>query len=132
MIATYGPTGPPKRSPIPVPHLSAGRHLAARRYVVGWVAHDLAKIGCTSGRVRVQRFTRTPGAELIDLAYYSGLCDGLHSETWLERVAGSIWPPAFECKDDARFLLGNDTGGWMEFLRVPAEDWPELRRLAAI
>lgn len=132
MVATMLPAGPPKRTPEIVPHLSAGRYLAARRYVIGWAEHDLVKIGCTSGAARVKRFTRIRGAELIDMAYYDRLWDDVNAEVWLDQAASALWPSAFKRKDDARFLLGTDCGGWTEFLRIPVEDWPELRRLAAI
>lgn len=123
---------PPVRSAEPIPHLSAGRHLFAQRYVVGWPQHGLVKIGCSSSHQRVRRFLRTQGAELIDLAYYEHLFDDVRSETWLSTAALTEWPRAWENKDHARFLMGSDTAGWTEFLAVPVADWPTLRRLAAL
>jgi hypothetical protein len=132
MVAALHPTSPPRRSPEIVQHLSAGRYLAARRYVVGWPHAELVKIGCSSGRRRVRRFTATEGAELIDLAYYDRLYDDVRSEVWLSRCADVLWPTAFRTKDDARKFMGSNTDGWTEFYRVPLTDWPTLRALAAI
>ena len=132
MIATYGPTSPPKRSPIPVPHMSAGRYLTAHRYVVGWQGVGLVKIGCTSNIQRVRRFVSMRDGELIDLAWYDVLYHDVRAEVWLDQVARTMWPGAFRTKDDARKFMGRQTGGWTEFLKVPVSDWPELRRLAAI
>lgn len=132
MVAPTLPASPPQRAPEIVEHLSAGRYLAARRYVIGWADHDLVKIGCASGAARVRRFTRTRGAELLDLAYYDRLYDDVRAEVWLDQAASALWPSAFRRKEDARFLLGNDTAGWTEFLRIPVEDWPTLQLMAAI
>ena len=132
MIATLGPTSPPKRSPIPVPHLSAGRYLISQRYTVGWPERGVVKIGCTWSTRRVRRFSRSRGAELIDLAHYPNIYDDVRSEVWLQQAVGATWPAAFRCKDDARPLMGSNTDGWTEFYAIPVEDWPELRRLAAI
>ena len=122
---------PPQRTAAPVFHRSAGRDLFAQRYVIGWPEHGLVKIGSGNGR-RVKRFTSTPGAELIDIAYYAHLYDDVRSEVWLDRQAGLRWPQAFQFKHEARFLMGNNTAGWTEFRSIPVEEWPELRRLAAL
>lgn len=132
MIALLEPTSPPKRSPEIVQHLSAGRYLAARRYVVGWPHADLVKIGCSSGPRRVRRFTATRGSELIDLAYYDRLYDDVRSEVWLAQCARSLWTGGFASKDEARAFMGSNTDGWTEFLRIPVAEWPTLRSLAAI
>ena len=132
MIATRYPASPPKRSPEPVPHLSAGRHLISQRYVVGWPSSGHVKIGCTSNYRRVRRFVSMRDGELIDLAYYDVLYDDVRSEVWLDRVARTMWPAAFRTKDEARRYMGCNTDGWTEFLKVPVADWPELRRLASI
>ena len=122
---------PPERSTEPVLHLSAGRHLFAQRYVIGWPALSLVKIGCGSSR-RVRRFLRTRGAELIDLAYYANLYDDVRSEVWLDAQVAQRWPRAWQFKHEARDLLGTDTAGWTEFRSIPIEDWPDLHRLAAL
>ena len=132
MPQTLLPDAPPRRSADPVPHLSAGRFLAARRYVIGWRAHGVVKIGCASSPERVKRFLRTDGAELIDLAYYEHLYDDVRAETWLAIQAGRIWPSAWQTKDEARFLMGNNTGGWTEFYAIPVDEWDVLRRMASI
>jgi len=80
----------------------------------------------------VQRFSRSRGAELIDLAYYPNIYDDVRGEVWLQQAVGAIWPAAFRYKDDARPLMGSNTDGWTEFYAIPVADWPELRRLAAI
>ena len=123
---------PPVRTPSPVPHRSAGRDLYAQRYVVGWPRHSLVKIGCSSNNLRVRRFARTPGAEVIDIAYYESLFDDSRSEVWLSQQAAQRWQKAFDQREDARFLLDSNMDGWTEFFDIPAQDWPELRRLAAI
>jgi hypothetical protein len=106
--------------------------LAARRYVIGWPEHGVVKIGCSSGPERVKRFLRTTGAELIDLAFYERLYDDVRSESWLAIQAGRIWPSAWRTKDEARSLMGNNTGGWTEFYAIPVDEWDLLRRMAAI
>lgn len=123
--------GLPARTAEPVLKLSAGRYLYAQRYVIGWAEHGLVKIGC-GNRSRVQRFMRTRGAELIDLAYYEHLYDDVRSEVWLDKQANLRWPRAWSFKHEARFLMGNNTGGWTEFYAIPVDEWDELRRLAAL
>lgn len=123
---------PPTRSDGPAPHYSAGRYLTAHRYVVGWPEHGLVKIGCSTNPARVKRFTRTKGAELIDVAHYARLYDDVRSECWLASRVERKWPRAWARKDESTFLLGRNTGGWTEFYAVPVEDWTELRELAAL
>jgi hypothetical protein len=125
------PDSPPRRSPEPVLHLSAGRYLFAQRYVIGWPEHGLVKIGCGNER-RVKRFLHTSGAHALDIAYYERLYDDVRAESWLHMAALRLWPAAWQFKHEARFLMGNNTGGWTEFCRIPVEDWPILRRMAAI
>src|SRR5690242_4261305 len=111
MPQTLLPDSPPRRTAEPLLHRSAGRDLFAQRYVVGWPERDLVKIGCGSTQ-RVRRFTRTLGAELIDLAYYAHLYDDVRAESWLDRQASRLWPDAFGSKDEARLFMGSNTDGW--------------------
>jgi hypothetical protein len=122
---------PPTRSAEPVSHRSAGRDYFSIRYVVGWPADGLIKVGSAMSLRRVRRWTSMRQAELIDLAYYPIFKD-IESEAWLQRHLAYSWPSAFSNKEEARPYLGCNLGGYTEFFAIPAEDWDAVRRLAAL
>lgn len=121
--------GNPARTPGPVPHLSAGRHLIAQRYVIGW-PNGVVKVGNTNhGRRRWGRFI-AHGGTMIDLAYYGNLMHGLEGEIWLQARIAKEYRRAYRDKAESFDNLGPGGSGWMECYAVPVSDWAYIAELA--
>lgn len=111
--------------PAPEAHYSSGRWYLPQRYVIGWPAHDIVKVGTTSsGRRRYGAFL-TRGGELLDLRNYRGT-EYLDAERALQATLGTHWTLAFAHRDEAVPFLGHRGSGWLECYRIPAADWPRV------
>lgn len=98
-----------------------------QRYVVGWPELGIIKVGSTSnGRRRWGTFLAR-GAQIIDLACYE--C-AVSAEVGLHEAMGARYPKAFSHSGEAKNILGNGGGGFMECYSVPVSEWSNVARLA--
>lgn len=107
---------------------TSGFSIEPQRYVIGW-AEGVLKIGLTWNGKRRWGIFIGKGGHLLDLATYASKMDALDAEIWLAERVASMYPPAFESKEESRRYVGK-AGGWTECFRVPAAHWRDIQELA--